>query len=124
MSGNNYNVDPPQPPSLETALIYPAAADKADVCNSNHRGWTMELNFALLEEIGNCGAHTPGYNQSMKCWEAVTAAFKLHCVPYDNPRTIQCQWDKLILKMSAALAMTGKYPSSQEEVVKGMEIPQ
>ncbi len=24
----------------------------------------------------NCGAHTPGHNQSTKCWEAVTAALK------------------------------------------------
>jgi hypothetical protein len=40
----------------------------------------MEFDLTLLEEIGNCGAHTPGYNQAMKCWEAVTAALVCHMI--------------------------------------------
>jgi len=36
----------------------------------------VEWDLALLEETGNCGAHIPGHNQVMKCWEAVTAAIK------------------------------------------------
>jgi hypothetical protein len=57
MSGsNNNNVDPasPQPPNFDTALISPAGSDKADPGSSKHRGWTMEFDLALLEEIGNC----------------------------------------------------------------------
>jgi hypothetical protein len=66
MSNNNNNiVDPPEPPNLETAVISPAAADKAGSSSGKHRGWTTEFDLALLEEIGNCGAHTPGYNHKV-----------------------------------------------------------
>jgi hypothetical protein len=90
MSGSNNNGEPPQPPSLETAEISPAAADKTNSGNCKHRGWTMEFDLSLLKEIRNCGAHTPGHNQSMKCWETVTTALKGHGVPFDNPRMVWC----------------------------------
>jgi hypothetical protein len=81
------------PPNVETILISSTSGDKADSGSSKHRGWTVEWDLALLEATGNCGAHIPGHNQATKCWEAVTAAIKARGVPYDNPQTIQCQWD-------------------------------
>ena len=30
--------------------------------NNKYRGWSAEFDIALLEEVGNCGAHIPGHH--------------------------------------------------------------
>jgi hypothetical protein len=93
-----------EPPNVETILISPTSGDKADSGSSKHRGWTAEWDLALLEETGNCGAHIPGHNQVMKCWEAVTTAIKARGLPHDNPQTIQHRFEKLKAKYVAKRA--------------------
>jgi len=51
--------------------------ERADtVGNKRLRGWTTDQNIALLEEVGNFGAHIPAPRQTKKCWENVTEALK------------------------------------------------
>ena len=106
------------PPNVETIQVSPTSGDKndsgsskadsgsskADSGSSKHRGWTAEWDLALLEETGNCGAHIPGHNQVMKCWEAVTTAIKARGLPHDNPQTIQHRFEKLKAKYVAKRA--------------------
>jgi hypothetical protein len=108
------------PPNVETIQVSPTSGDKndsgsskADSGSSKHRGWTAEWDLALLEETGNCGAHVPGHNQVLKCWEAVTAAIKARGLPHDNPRTIQRRFEKLKAKYVAKRA--------KEEATPGVE---
>ena len=63
--------------------------DGREDTSTKYRGWTKELDLALLEEVGNCGAHTPGHNQATKCCKYVLAALKSHGMPFDNHRTVQ-----------------------------------
>ena len=62
LGSNNNNVDPapPQPPSLDTAVISPAVTDKSDPSGSSkHRGWTMEFDLTLLVVLILLGTTKP-----------------------------------------------------------------
>ncbi len=72
------------PSGIEAAVIPPGSAKKGDVGNTKPHGWTAELDIALLGEVGNCCTHTPGQNQTTKCWENVLAALKNRGIPFDN----------------------------------------
>jgi hypothetical protein len=96
----------------EVTVIPPGSEGRAEE-HSKHRGWTEEFDMALLEEIGNCGAHIPGHNQTTKCWENVTVALKARGIPFDNPRTIQRRWSSMKLKFVAKRA--------KEEATSGVE---
>jgi hypothetical protein len=71
------------PSGTEAAVIPLGSAKKGDVGNTDC-GWTAKLDIALLEEVGNCCAHTPGQNQTTKCWENVLGAVKNCGIPFDN----------------------------------------
>jgi hypothetical protein len=77
------------------AVIPPGSDKKGDAGNTKPRGWTAELDIALLEEVGNCCAHTPGQNQATKCWENVLVALKNRGIPFDSYRTVQRRWSSL-----------------------------
>ena len=85
--------------------------DGREDTSTKYRGWTKELDLALLEEVGNCGAHTPGHNQATKCWENVLAALKSRGMPFDNHRTVQRRFivlkEKFIKKMADQEATAG-----------------
>jgi len=86
-----------------TRLIQEAASTEVGL-------WSGTL---LCWKTGNCGAYIPGHNQATKSWEAVTAAIKSWGVPYDNPRTIHHQFEKLKSKYVAKRA--------KEEAKSGIE---
>ncbi len=72
---------------------------------STHREWTVEFDIALLEDVGNCGAHILGHDQTTKSFEAVPEALKARSMPFDSAQTIQCCWvhlkGKYIKKMAS-----------------------
>jgi hypothetical protein len=84
MSDNNDHVvkNNNLPSGTEAAVIPPGSDNKGDASNTKPHGWTAELDIALLEEAGNCYTHTPGQNQTTKCWE--NGALKNHGIPFDN----------------------------------------
>jgi hypothetical protein len=106
---NTATVIVPSPPSQDIEANAPSNAND----NNKYRGWTVEFDIALLEEVGNCNAHIPGHKQTTKCIEAVTEALKARGIPFDSARTIQHRWEHLKKKYIKKKA--------NEEATAGME---
>jgi hypothetical protein len=106
MSDSNNNINNNLPPTAAViAVIPPGSEERADtVGNKKPRGWTTEQNIALLEEVGNFGAHIPAPRQTKKCWENVTEALKSRGNANNNYRTIQNQFMELKAKFLAERA--------------------
>ncbi len=109
---NNSNVNNQPSTATEVSIIPPGSQEKGESTSNKHYAWTRELDIALLEEVGNLGAHTPGHNQATKCWLNVLEALKSRGVPYDNHRTIQRRFytlkDKFVSDRAKREATSGR----------------
>jgi len=111
-TNNNSNVNNQPSTATEVSIIPPGSQEKGESTSNKHYAWTRELDIALLEEVGNLGAHTPGHNQATKCWLNVLEALKSRGGPYDNHRTIQRRFytlkDKFVSDRAKREATSGR----------------
>jgi hypothetical protein len=93
MSDSSNNINNNLPPTAAIAAVIPPGLDeRADtVGNKKPHGWTTDQNIALLEEVGNFGAHIPAPRQTKKCWENVIEALKSRGNTNNNYQMIQHQ---------------------------------
>jgi hypothetical protein len=106
MSDNNNYCGNGNDNNEEVTATPPGSEGRAEE-PSKHHGWTKEFDIDLQEEIGNCGVHIPGHNQTAKFWENVTVALKACGIPFDNMHTIQRCWSSLKLKFVVKRAKEG-----------------
>ena len=90
-------------PVLTTSYVAPVEVDQW----AKPPMWTKDAVIALLQEVGNHGANTPGYRETQKRFDSVVQALQSRGYLFSNARVAQHKFNDLLAEYKRKMNKRG-----------------